>query len=71
MLKGFFECLQLQEGNKQNDKMTLLIINGAGGVGSIAIPIAKRLLGVRVIATASRPETVEFCKKVGTNHVVE
>lgn len=49
---------------------TVLIIGGAGGVGSIAIQLAKKLLGLTVIATASRPETIEWCKKMGADHVV-
>lgn len=47
----------------------LLIINGAGGVGSALIVLAK-LTGYKVIATASRPETVEWCKKLGADHVI-
>jgi NADPH2:quinone reductase len=35
----------------------LLIVGGAGGVGSILIQIARKLTGLTVIATASRPET--------------
>ncbi|MFN3382904.1 MAG: zinc-binding alcohol dehydrogenase family protein, partial [Runella zeae] len=44
---------------------TLLIIGGAGGMGSIAIQLAKKVAGLTVIATASRPETIEWCKKMG------
>lgn len=49
---------------------TLLIIGGAGGMGSIAIQLAKKVAGLTVIATASRPETVEWCKKMGADVVV-
>ncbi|MBN8826387.1 MULTISPECIES: zinc-binding alcohol dehydrogenase family protein [unclassified Spirosoma] len=49
---------------------TLLIIGGAGGVGSIAIQLAKKLLGLTVIATASRPETIDWCKKMGADIIV-
>ncbi|MDF7820661.1 zinc-binding alcohol dehydrogenase family protein [Runella sp. MFBS21] len=49
---------------------TLLIIGGAGGMGSIAIQLAKTVAGLTVIATASRPETVEWCKKMGADVVV-
>ncbi len=49
---------------------TILIIGGAGGVGSIAIQLAKKLLGLRVIATASRPETKAWCEKMGADVVV-
>jgi len=49
---------------------SILIIGGAGGVGSIAIQIAKKLLGLTVITTASRPETVDWCQKMGADVVV-
>jgi len=48
---------------------TLLIIGGAGGVGSMAIQLAK-LAGLRVIATASRPDSVAWCKELGADEVV-
>jgi len=49
---------------------SLLIIGGAGGVGSIAIQLAVRA-GLTVIATASRPETVAWCKRMGAQHVID
>jgi NADPH2:quinone reductase len=49
---------------------TLLIIGGAGGVGSIAIQLAKKLLGLKVIATASRPESIAWCEQMGADIVV-
>lgn len=49
---------------------TLLIIGGAGGVGSIAIQLAKKIAHLKVIATASRPETIAWCKKMGADVVV-
>ena len=48
---------------------SILIINGAGGVGSIAIQLAK-LAQLEVIATASRPETIAWCKELGADYVV-
>ncbi|MBN8459957.1 MAG: zinc-binding alcohol dehydrogenase family protein [Verrucomicrobia bacterium] len=48
---------------------TLLIINGAGGVGSALIPLAK-LAGLTVVATASRPETTAWCRALGADHVI-
>jgi len=48
---------------------TLLIIGGAGGVGSIAIQLAKKIANLKVIATASRPETIEWCKQMGADVV--
>lgn len=50
---------------------SILIIGGAGGVGSIAIQLARQLTGLTVIATASRPETIAWCKDMGAHHVVD
>ena len=50
---------------------SLLIVGGAGGVGSIAIQLARMLTRLSVIATASRPETRDWCKKLGAHHVVD
>ncbi|GFF99708.1 zinc-type alcohol dehydrogenase-like protein SA1988 [Aspergillus udagawae] len=56
---------------KQNENVGILIINGGGGVGSAAIQIARKVLQLPVvIATASRPETMESCRKMGATHVV-
>jgi NADPH2:quinone reductase len=49
---------------------TLLVMAGAGGVGSIAIQLARRA-GFNVIATASRAETVDWCKAMGAHHVID
>lgn len=54
----------------KNDKKTILIIGGAGGVGSIATQIAKESTNLTVIATASRKETISWCKKMGADYVV-
>jgi len=48
---------------------TMLIIGGAGGVGSIGIQLAKSA-NLKVIATASRPETVAWVKQLGADQVV-
>mmetsp|Transcript_2925 Transcript_2925/g.3921 ORF Transcript_2925/g.3921 Transcript_2925/m.3921 type:complete len:345 (+) Transcript_2925:36-1070(+) len=58
-------------GNETNAHKVLLISNGAGGAGSMAIQVAKKVFKLTVIATASRPETVEFCKKLGADYVVD
>jgi NADPH2:quinone reductase len=47
----------------------LLVINGAGGVGSALIPIARGA-GLTVVATASRPETIAWCLSLGAHHVI-
>ncbi len=57
--------------NPETDKgKTVLILAGAGGVGSIAIQLAKKLANLTVIATASRQDTVDWCREMGADHVI-
>lgn len=49
----------------------LLIVGGAGGVGSIAVQLARVLTDITVIATASRPETIEWVRSLGAHLVVD
>lgn len=64
-----FDRMRLIKDRDQNK--TILMLAGAGGVGSIAIQLAKKLLGLKVIATASRKESIEWCKKMGADIVVD
>lgn len=48
----------------------LLVVAGAGGVGSIATQLARRA-GFTVIATASRTETIAWCRRMGAHHVID
>jgi len=63
-----FDSFALKEGDGKGEN--LLIVGGAGGVGSILIQLAKKLTGLTVIATASRPETVKWVRKMGADHVI-
>ena len=65
-----FDRLGIPYGVKTQEG-ALLIINGAGGVGSILIQLARRLTGLTVIATASRPETIEWAQAMGAHHVID
>jgi NADPH2:quinone reductase len=56
---------------KSLDPRTLLIVGGAGGVGSILIQLARRLTGVTVLATASRPESQKWCLDLGAHAVID
>ncbi|MBN9134463.1 zinc-binding alcohol dehydrogenase family protein [Phyllobacterium sp.] len=49
----------------------ILIIGGAGGVGSIAVQLARKLTNLTVIATASRPETRRWVEELGAHHVID
>jgi NADPH2:quinone reductase len=50
---------------------SVLIIGGAGGVGSIAIQLVRRLTDLTVVATASRPETQAWVRDLGAHHVID
>lgn len=65
--EGLFERLKIQDADA--DK-TLLIIGGAGGVGSLAIPFAKHNSKVKIVATASREDSAQWCRDRGADIVV-
>lgn len=56
---------------KSLDPRTLLITGGAGGVGSILIQLARRLTGLTVVATATRPESQKWCRDLGAHAVID
>jgi zinc-binding alcohol dehydrogenase family protein len=49
----------------------VLIIGGAGGVGTMLVQLARRLTALRVIGTASRPETMDWVRAFGAHHVID
>ncbi len=55
---------------RPSKEQTLLIIGGAGGVGSIAIQLAK-LAGLKVVATASRTESKAWCRAMGAESLID
>ncbi|WP_213772798.1 zinc-binding alcohol dehydrogenase family protein [Bradyrhizobium sp. dw_78] len=65
-----FDRLGVAPG-KSVDPRTLLITGGAGGVGSILIQLARRLTGLTVVATATRPESREWCLDLGAHAVID
>ncbi|MBB3914893.1 zinc-binding alcohol dehydrogenase family protein [Rhizobium fabae] len=68
--EALFDRLKVQDA-VSGAARSILIIGGAGGVGSIAIQIARALTDLIVIATASRPETQDWVKELGAHHVVD
>jgi zinc-binding alcohol dehydrogenase family protein len=62
--EAFHDRMKVQPGK------SILIIGGAGGVGSIAIQLAK-ISSLTVIATASRPQSIAWVKELGADHVVD
>jgi NADPH:quinone reductase len=50
---------------------SVLILGGAGGVGSVAIQLAKKLAKLKVTASASRAESAAWCRKLGADEIVD
>lgn len=65
-----FERLQIQEGEDDKNQ-SLLIVGAAGGVGSILTQLARQLTGLKVIGTASRPQTQDWVRSLGADLVVD
>jgi NADPH2:quinone reductase len=67
--EAFFDRMKIDLGGKHAGA-AILIIGGAGGVGSIGIQLAK-IAGLTVIATASRPESIAWVKELRADHVID
>jgi zinc-binding alcohol dehydrogenase family protein len=65
-----FDRLKVQHADPSNDN-SVLVIGAAGGVGSILIQLARKLTGLTVIGTASRPETRDWVTSLGAHHVID
>ena len=64
-----FDRLRVPRGGGAGQ--SLMIVGGAGGVGSILIQLARQLTELKVIATASRPETQAWCLELGAHAVID
>jgi len=69
--EAFFENMSIPVKPSSAPTHTILIVGGAGGVGSMAIQIAKRVAGLYVIATASRTASSEYCKRMGADVIID
>ena len=68
--EALFERLGIDRHGADAGKR-ILIVGGAGGVGSIAIQLASTLARLDVIATASRPESAAWCRELGATRIVD
>lgn len=68
--EGLFDRLDVAK-SVPGAASAVLIIGGAGGVGSIAVQIARQRTNLTVIATASRPETQDWVRGLGAHHVID
>ena len=65
-----FDRLKVKQPTAQGgDK--ILVIGGAGGVGSITIQLLRALTDLTVVTTASRPETQDWVRECGAHHVID
>lgn len=66
-----YEALVERLGIRKGEQAGILIVNGAGGVGSVASQIARHYLKLPVVVTTtSRAETTEFSTSMGATHTV-
>src|SRR5258706_7649937 len=68
--EALFARLDVSPQGKDEGR-SVLIVGGAGGVGSIGIQLAKQLAKLTVIATASRPESAKWATELGADHIVD
>lgn len=68
--EALFERLGISKRGADRGK-SILIVGGAGGVGSMAIQLAKKLARLTVVATASRPASKAWCEELGADHVID
>lgn len=64
-----FDRLGVPQGGGAGQR--LLVVGGAGGVGSILVQLARRFTQLEVVATASRPDTMAWAREMGAHHVVD
>ncbi|MCB5187758.1 zinc-binding alcohol dehydrogenase family protein [Methylobacillus caricis] len=69
--ESLFDRLKVEAPPNVKKPKAILIIGGAGGVGSIAIQLAAKVAGLHVIATASRPESAAWCRELGAHDIVD
>jgi NADPH2:quinone reductase len=68
--EALFTRLGVSAQGKDEGK-SVLIVGGAGGVGSIGIQLARKVAKLKVIATASRPESAQWARELGADHIID
>jgi zinc-binding alcohol dehydrogenase family protein len=68
--EGLFDRLGLRNGALEQTG-TLLVTAAAGGVGTMVSQLVRALTGLTVVGTASRPETIEFARRMGAEHLID
>jgi zinc-binding alcohol dehydrogenase family protein len=66
-----FDRLRIPQDRQATEGLALLVLGGAGGVGSMVLQLARQLTGLTLVATASRPESVAWAQAMGAHHVID
>lgn len=69
--EALFDRLHVPTPPQALPRKSILIVGGAGGVGSIAVQLASKVAGLTVVATASRPESISWVRQLGAHHVID
>jgi zinc-binding alcohol dehydrogenase family protein len=69
--ESLFDRLRVSAPPHAMPRKSILIIGGAGGVGSMAVQLAAKVAGLDVIATASRPESAAWVRELGASNVID
>lgn len=69
--EGMIEGCGIPPEPRPGPAKVALVVGGAGGVGSIGIQILSRVCGLKVVATASRPQSADYCRKMGASVVID
>ncbi len=66
-----WETLFVRLGLHRESTGNLLVLGGAGGVGSMVTQLARQLTNLRVICTATRPDSVQWARSLGAHEVID
>jgi zinc-binding alcohol dehydrogenase family protein len=66
-----FDRLRLPQGADAAAGQVLLVVAGAGGVGSMVLQLARQLTGLTLVATASQPEGQAWAHRCGGHQVID
>jgi NADPH:quinone reductase len=69
--EALFDRLRVPTPPHAIPRKRILVIGGAGGVGSVAVQLASKVAGLEVIATASRPASAAWVRELGAHHVID
>lgn len=72
-VKMFRACklTELSPAGSSREGLRVLITGGAGGMGTMAIQLAKKLYGASFVATTASGTKADLCRRLGADRVVD